>query len=493
MSNRNAGPVVSLATHWPELSPSPAIYDKWDKGLSSSSRSQYISELLYNPERNKALVDLLSALAAGDAALGDWVRQNYPYETSPRSVVADIVLSYGHAICDLGKTFNDINHYSEPIPKISNPMVLPAKFSHLNNTMPVDISFIPMISQNIEDTEAGRNIQDLYFSDNNTNQKAKIKYKPDSGAVKAAICNMISKYGWDVHANINMLDSDIKAPIGVLPVFNIDQLTRACKRLLMLANANKWDYILLPYVETPCLPWDMVRGVYNSILDGRFIIADESLATESNIIAKTAGKMLPACCAVGHKPNDMFKNGAYSISTWRLVNEKLKACIKQLITEHSTRKFISGGAQGIEQLFCPAVREVSDEIGIECETWVYEPFKSYSDKWPDSGLFSKYEYKRLVSTAKQANTLKQLNPSLGSDMDKKAFAKALHEKDIKMVRDSNVIIGVFKHDIKYIQGNNPPEEIRKSSTYKTLQHAYDCGKALIIIHPESLATTRLNF
>jgi hypothetical protein len=410
--------------------------------------------------------------------------------------VADIALSYGYPICELGKSSDDIVHYSQPMPKFSNPILLPAKFADLNKTMPIDISFIPMISQNIDDTDAGRSIKHMFFNDSSAmNRKAGIKYKPDTEAIKTAIYNMINKYGWDVHANINIPDKDTTAPIGMLPVFNIDQFIRACKRLLMLANVNKWDYVLLPYVNTQYLSWEMIRSVYESILDSRFIISDESLATEATAIAQAAGKLYPTCCAIGHKPGDMFANNAYKASTWAGLEKKLHACIKQLINEHGTKRFISGGAQGIEQLFYAAAIEASEDAGIESEVWLYEPFKGYSDRWPDSGLFSKSDYNRLMKIAKNNKTHKCLSHHTGTSMDKKEFAKALHEKNNALIQDSDIIIGICKYDISDITGMAPllSKERHKSSTVQTLQKAYSLNKPIITIHPETLVTTRICF
>ena len=528
-------------SHWPELELTSDIFTDMKRAagidtvesFNKFDRPVYVSKLLYEPKHLNMLAEITAMLKSGDAAVCD---RSLLYEISPRAVIADIILSYGYDVCELGNSPDDIKHYKQPVRGVSSPLVLPAGFISLNNTMQVDISFIPMISENIDDTEIGRNIQNMLFFKGYTSSVSKkneaVKYRPDSRIVRNSIYNMISRYGWDVHANVNMPD-DIRKhndiPVGVLPVFNIDQLTHACHRLLTLADANKWDCVLMPYVNTRHLPWEIILRTYQSILDGRFIIADESQAEEPAAVQKPAAKIFPVCCAVGHKPMDMFDHNQYKARTWEYIDGKLNACIKQLITEHGTRKFISGGAQGVEQMFFSNVDSVSKEIGIHTENWMYEPFNGYQEKWPDNTLFGMSAYNNIRERAKRNKTFKLLNRGSELSLDKKTFAKALHVKNTKMVNESDVVIGVFKRDINEITDSMQLHNLSKSDTIRctssgtgngtlsaalsatlsdtsssagsstrsataqTLRYAYNLGKAIIVIHPETLTATRLNF
>jgi hypothetical protein len=504
-----------MAPYWAELAPSKnvkAVLENASKERNTTKeeiinrvyRPAYISELLYDPIKNNALIKLLQMLAEPDKDVGI-ADENAEYWRSSRSLIADICLSYGHAIQDLGTDFTDISHYNQPLPKLTYPLVLPALFHELNNTMPVDVCFVPMISQNVNDTTAGQNLDKMFYMDNSKiNRAAGFRYKGDGEATKNTICWMVRHYGWEAHANSNIPKApklvasqtglDLSAPIGVLPVFNIDQFTNACRRMMMLANINRWDYVLVPYVDTLALPWNIVLGIYQSILDSRFIIADEPNAQAQTVMSSVAASMFPSACAIGHKPSDCL---GYKASDWQRVDKKIRAVIRQLITDHGTRKFISGGAQGMEQLFFAAVEMETKSTKTLIENWFYQPFQGYADKWPDKGYFSKDDYNKFRQIAQKNKTEFSMQGQIPKD-DKQMFAKALSEKNRRMVKDSDIVIAIYKYDTCHITDDadkfmQAPDEVQKSSTTRSLRDAYGTGRAIITIHPDTLKTTRINF
>lgn len=133
-------------------------------------------------------------------------------------------------------------------------------------------------------------------------------------------------------------------------------------------------------------------------------------------------------------------------------------------------QFISGGAQGFDQLAFWTVN-----LFREClpkEAWqsiintVYVPFKGQQSVWKETGLFSRQEYESMLSCADHVAWLN------GALTDKKEVAAALMERNHKMVDASDKVIALYPDD---------SWDTASGGTAECMRYAASQGKPIIQI------------
>ena len=189
-------------------------------------------------------------------------------------------------------------------------------------------------------------------------------------------------------------------------------------------------------------------------------------------------------CVTGHRPKDLF---GYDWDKYSAVIEKVTATVTSLHKKYGVTKYISGGAQGVDQLFFWVVekyREANRPNGNhgEIENWLYTPCQNQAKYWKDEGPFSKKEFGRIVKRAKKNKTYKLC-------ADKPYNAQLMYDRNTAMVKDSDIVLGIYKGDIADIKGS----EKKNGGTLHCLRHAYSKGKPIIIINPVTLKLSTLNF
>ena len=184
------------------------------------------------------------------------------------------------------------------------------------------------------------------------------------------------------------------------------------------------------------------------------------------------------CCFTGHRPKDLF---GYDWNNYTGLIKVVGRCVDKLVKEYGTTRFISGGAQGADQMSYWIVEKYRSINNVE--NWVYVPCQSQPNPWKDTGPFSKDEYNKMVARA-QANGWYRLISEDGYS------SKLMHERNIAMLNDSDVVIGVYKGDIELIRN---PDIQAFGGTIHCLRNAYAMGKPIIIVNPVTLQTSTLNF
>lgn len=175
-------------------------------------------------------------------------------------------------------------------------------------------------------------------------------------------------------------------------------------------------------------------------------------------------------CFTGHRAKALagYKHDAY-------VNfvEQLKAIVLELTKEKNVNRFITGGAQGMDQLAFWAVDAVvsgryDNKKRPEIKNAIYEPFENYGEKWAEKGLFSKKEYSLAKKRASEVKTLNKAPE--GSYV-----VKLLNERNHAMVDDSDILIALYNND------SNWRLKSTKSGTAECMRYASSKGKPILQI------------
>lgn len=168
-------------------------------------------------------------------------------------------------------------------------------------------------------------------------------------------------------------------------------------------------------------------------------------------------------CFTGRRPKDLY---GYEHDAYIPLVENLKHCVRLLHEQYGVRRFISGGAQGVDQLAFWAVNRLKCE-GFPLSNIVYVPFKGQDSIWRDTGLFSKKEYALML---KMADDVVYLKDAISKN-NKGAIVTALHERNHSMVDKSDIVVGVFP-DLSW------RDSATKGGTAECLRYAHSQHKTI---------------
>lgn len=140
-------------------------------------------------------------------------------------------------------------------------------------------------------------------------------------------------------------------------------------------------------------------------------------------------------CFTGRRPKDLL---GYDKKSYVPMVDALKRDIAALHQNYGFSRFISGGAQGFDQLAFWAVNALKRDQGLNIKNIVYVPFKEQECMWKQQGLFSQTEYGLMLSLADEVIIIADINRS-----DKRAIVKAMHDRNHAMVDASNLVFGLY--------------------------------------------------
>lgn len=187
----------------------------------------------------------------------------------------------------------------------------------------------------------------------------------------------------------------------------------------------------------------------------------ERTAQALNLIPKSSF----TTCFTGPRPNSLhgYDPAAY---------EDIKTALVQAVAGLNilgVRDFISGGAQGIDQLACRAVDQVK-QTRPEIRNIIYIPFPAQPSRWRPTGLFSQAEYQECLGLADQAAVLAgDPDPA-----DAYAAINLLHARNHAMVRDSDLIIA-------FLTGRSLNWQNAKGGTSECVRYAHGRRKPVLAI------------
>ena len=146
------------------------------------------------------------------------------------------------------------------------------------------------------------------------------------------------------------------------------------------------------------------------------------------------GDSLPTMCFTGRRPKDLcgydsFRYNAFAKGLSDLI-------YTEFYEKRGIRRFITGGAQGFDQLSFWAVHRMKKEHQLEdVESVVFVPYEHYETRWAAKGCFSKAEYWQMIEHADRVVVISESNET-----------KALFDRNHAMCRCSSMCLGLYPDD-----------------------------------------------
>lgn len=158
-------------------------------------------------------------------------------------------------------------------------------------------------------------------------------------------------------------------------------------------------------------------------------------------------------CFTGRRPK--FLCGYASHDAYKSFVDELRQIIRAYYNQGYTR-YISGGAQGFDQLAFWAVEGLRNECPL-IENIVYLPFVGYGEHWVANGPFGQNEFKLMLSKATQ---VKYISGEITANSDNGRSTKqiaALMERNHAMVDDADLVIAAYPSDNFTVQKGGTAE------------------------------------
>ena len=200
-------------------------------------------------------------------------------------------------------------------------------------------------------------------------------------------------------------------------------------------------------------------------------------------------------CFTGRRPKDLFdeehKGARYKKESYEdLVNFLTDELEK--FYDKGVREYISGGAQGFDQLAFYAVDNLKKRHS-DVKNVVYVPFKGQESIWANYGLFGKSQYRSMLRMADECNiitegeltnTTNDKGQSIScikqDDETTIGIGKALHMRNHAMVDNSDAIVALFPSD------DVDNDIYRNSGTAGTMKYARSVNKDIYRLDYDSV-------
>jgi len=143
--------------------------------------------------------------------------------------------------------------------------------------------------------------------------------------------------------------------------------------------------------------------------------------------------MSKVVCFTGRRPKDLC---GYDRECYLEFNNQLVKFVKKLYDD-GVRTFITGGAQGFDQLAFWAVNKLKTKYD-DITNIVYVPYKGQEKMWAKIGVFSQDDYKQMLEKADEVKYLQ------GYCVEN--WSKALMDRNHKMVDDSDFVVALYQGD-----------------------------------------------
>ena len=173
-------------------------------------------------------------------------------------------------------------------------------------------------------------------------------------------------------------------------------------------------------------------------------------------------------CFTGHRPKSIFPNKPYDEARrrdYQAIVDRIADFVCDMAEKGYTR-FVSGGAQGFDQLAFWAVHKAKKTYPHIIND-VYIPFDGQEQRWAKTGLFSQKEYNLMLNLADNVTVCTQ-------DIDTsnfKAVTRALMDRNKCMVNDSAYVFGQF-------EDSSWQDPRTKSGTADCLRYAKSTGRQI---------------
>ena len=173
--------------------------------------------------------------------------------------------------------------------------------------------------------------------------------------------------------------------------------------------------------------------------------------------------MFKVIAFTGRRPKDLC---GYNYDSYRSFVKELTAFLAGIVDPSGT-EFISGGAQGFDQLAFWAVNCLKREHSEwNIKNTVYVPFKGQESRWAKTGDFSQNDYQKML---RFADEVKYLSDNVSNYGD---IVKAMHSRNHAMVNDCDKLIALYPTD---------DWKTSKGGTAECMRYASSVGKEIVQI------------
>lgn len=169
-------------------------------------------------------------------------------------------------------------------------------------------------------------------------------------------------------------------------------------------------------------------------------------------------------CFTGRRPKDLC---GYNSDSYEALVTSVMNILENLYQTKGTRRFITGGAQGFDQLAFWAVHNLRKNHP-DIENVLYLPFDGQEKRWLEKGSFSQDEYHIMKS---MATSIKYTTENLDAT-DYSQIAKALFDRNHQMVHSADTVIALYPDDT-WVQG--------KGGTSECMRYAIKAKKPVLQI------------
>lgn len=182
--------------------------------------------------------------------------------------------------------------------------------------------------------------------------------------------------------------------------------------------------------------------------------------------AKAPGLSL---CFTGQRPKDLMPDSkkAYYMASYAKFRKDLALYLDGMYAA-GYRTFISGGAQGFDQIAFWAVDDLK-AVHPDIRNVVYLPFKGQERKWLPYGDFGPNDYKRMVEKADNVVWTSEVQ-GIQVDLETgRNISRAMDQRNHAMVDDADIVIALYKDP----NGVDPAK--RGSGTNNCMLYARNTG------------------
>ena len=146
-------------------------------------------------------------------------------------------------------------------------------------------------------------------------------------------------------------------------------------------------------------------------------------------------------CFTGHRPN---KLAGYDKNSYAKFVNDLAISLESYVINLGITNFISGGAQGFDQLAFWAVHKLKTNHPYwNIQNIVYIPFVGQESIWSKFGLFSQAEYNLMLN---QADKVHVCNTTVKANNDFKDIRAALMQRNEDMVNNSDRVLAMYSQN-----------------------------------------------
>lgn len=158
----------------------------------------------------------------------------------------------------------------------------------------------------------------------------------------------------------------------------------------------------------------------------------EQQSPSSTITIPKMEKPVYTMCFTGHRPNKLC---GYDKNAYRPMVKQLTDLLDQYYTA-GIRRFITGGAQGFDQLVFWAIHALKSKHD-NLENIIYVPFQGQERQWAKTGVFSQTEYAQMLTHADHVEYL-----STNTLTNKREVVHALYIRNETMVNHSDIVLAL---------------------------------------------------